>query len=355
MQSGRPFDERATPETLFEEVRQICHVEGGYPAGWLVRSECPCCGSRRLVAAFEKLSIKHDRCVECDYVCVNPYPPSAVLDKLYSGDCYNRIREYYELPRARQGGLNSAYSAPIELLEKLIARGMVGRKAGAWLDVGGGLGVFANLIKQRLPDWKVSLNEMSPRSAELARELFDLEILTNDVASLTAKGPRFDVVSAVAVLEHVVDPVEFVKDYASLLKPNGTLIIVVPHFTALNVHVSKASNSNVLPPFHLSLFGEGNLKRMLDRIGLFCDIEVMQDGAPSFSLIDHVEHWRYWDTILPDACNEDFRSVRTAEYPPDLNDVLNKLSAAVEATSDYFATHDGRVHLAMVVTKGANA
>jgi SAM-dependent methyltransferase len=251
----------------------------------------------------------------------------------------------------RECGSGSAYSAPLELLEELIVRGTRGQDEGSWLDVGGGLGVFANLVAQRVPGWKVSLNEMNPRSVELARELFGLDILTDDVAALVAAGRKFDVISAIAVLEHVADPVGFIKSYASLLKPSSVLIITVPHFTALNVHVSKASNSNVIPPFHLSLFGEANLKQLVERTGLFCSLDTLQGGEPSFSLVDHVEHWQYWDALLPDADNRVLRSIRTAEFPVEMAVVLNKLSTVVEDTKDYFARHDGRVHLALVAAR----
>jgi len=348
---GRAQEERANPDTMYSEIHQICHIQENYPKGWISREECPCCGGQRLVAAFEKLGMRHDRCIECDYVCVNPYPPEHVLEKLYAGNTYNRIREFYELPRVRESGAGSAFSAPLELLEELIVRGTRGQEEGAWLDVGGGLGVFANLVAQRAPRWSVSLNEMNPRSIELARELFGLDILPDDVATLAAAERKFDVISAIGVLEHVADPLGFIKSYSSLLKPSGILIILVPHFTTLNVHVSKASNSNVIPPYHLSLFGEANLRRLVEHAGFFCKLETLQAGEPSFSLLDHVEYWQHWDALLPDADNPDFRSIKIAEYPAEVATVLNKLTTVVDDTKDFFSRHDGQVHLALVAVR----
>ncbi|KAB0675913.1 methyltransferase domain-containing protein [Aureimonas leprariae] len=338
-------------KTLFQEIHRLCHVEGLYPLGWIERTECPCCGASRFQEAFKKLGIRHSRCAECDYVCVDPYPPPQVMEVLYSGDYYTRMREFYELPRLRDQGIGSAYSAPVELLDALIAKGTGGRESGAWLDVGGGLGAFASLVSRRAPGWNVSLNEMNVKSIEIARDLLKLDVLPEDSAVLRAEGREFDVVSSIAVLEHVVDPVAFVSDYAALLKPGGLLITVVPHFTRLNVHVSKASNSNVVPPFHLSLFGADNLERLLRRTELFSGFETMQGGGASFTLIDHAEHWMYWDSLLPDADHAEIRTVRTEEYPLPLNIVLNALSLAVPVTSEYFAATDGMAHLAICATR----
>ena len=99
MPVGDVSQEGEPQSTLFSEVHRLCHVEGNYPRGWVKRLECPCCGSQRLTAVFQKLGIQHSRCVECDYVCVNPYPPAHLLDNLYAGNYYNKMREFYELRR----------------------------------------------------------------------------------------------------------------------------------------------------------------------------------------------------------------------------------------------------------------
>jgi hypothetical protein len=71
---------------------------------------------------------------------------------------------------------------------------------------------------------------------------------------------RFDVTSAVSVLDHITDP---------LVKPCGVMAVIVRHFTHLNAAVSKAAAPNATPPFHALLFRERNLKEILERVGKF--------------------------------------------------------------------------------------
>lgn len=332
-------------KSLNEEVRQICHIEGHYPTGWIQRTACPCCRMTNLVYAFEKLEIRHDRCTNCDFVCVNPYPPETIIKRLYEGAYYTAMREYYELPRVRKDGSGSAYSAPLEVLEAIVERGSGGHAEGRWLDVGGGLGVFADFAARRLPGWSVALNEMNPRSAELAGELFGLDVLPSEPAVLAAEGKKYDVISSIAVLEHVADPEAFLRSYASLLRPGGLLISVVPHFSPLNVHVSKAASSNVTPPFHLSLFGQENLRQLLALTGLFDTTSVEQAGGPAFSLIEHIDFSKYWDSLLPTAELQSPVPHMVMQYTKELSIMLNSLADTGKLLEEFFAREDGRSYL----------
>ncbi len=137
--------------TLNAEVHRVCMVEGGYPERWPRHSHCPCCGTGELRSIFSKYQFNHDQCANCGFVCVNPYPPDDILKRLYAGSYYTNFREYYEADHLRRVGGESMTAAPLELLENLIAGVTAGRDPGDWLDVGGGLGTTADLVRRRLP------------------------------------------------------------------------------------------------------------------------------------------------------------------------------------------------------------
>src|SRR5262245_44642789 len=157
------------PSTLVEEIRAACFDEGGYPDRWQRHLACACCGGGPLREAFRKYGILHARCALCDFVCVDPYPPTDVLRTLYAGHYYTLMREHYEVPRILIDGEHTAYSAPEELLREIIVRCTAGLSQGDWLDVGGGIGAFASFIRRQCPKWNVSINEFNPRSMEIAR------------------------------------------------------------------------------------------------------------------------------------------------------------------------------------------
>jgi SAM-dependent methyltransferase len=339
--------------TLNAEVHRICITEGRYPAEWPQHTSCPCCGTGQLKSLFTKHQFNHSQCTNCSFVCVNPYPPEDIVKRLYAGSYYTNFREFYEARHLREVGGYSMTAAPIELLEKMIECAADGREAGDWLDVGGGLGTVADLVQRRRPGWTVTLNEFNPRSLQLAREIYGLHAVDNDVHQLRNMERRFDVISAVAVLEHIPDPSSFLDSYAELLKADGVLVIIVPQFTRLNAAVSKAASANAAPPFHVSLFEEHCLRMILERIGAFKHVEVSQYGPPAFSLLHHYDTSEYWDVAIPSLQEPVPKGLQIKEYPTEIAVGLNALAQAEAAVRDHFAVIDGRLYLMAIGSKQA--
>jgi len=343
---GSPGD-----RTLNAEVHRICIAEGGYPEQWPRHQQCPCCGSGALRSIFTKYQFNHSQCISCGFVCVDPYPPEAIVKKLYTGAYYTNFREFYEAKHLRELGGHSITAAPLELIEEMIARSTCGCDKGDWLDVGGGLGTVADLVRQHCPGWAVTLNEFNPRSLELARDIYGLDAVGNDAGELYKMRRRFNVISAVSVLEHIPDPLSFLRSYAELLKDDGTMVLIIPHFTRLNAAVSKAASPNATPPFHVSLFQTPSLDLILRRVGFFGEIGISQYGPAAFSLLHHYDTSGYWDITIPSLQEPVPRSLCVREYPTDIAIGLNALGQADAAVADYFAKVDGRLFLMAVARK----
>jgi SAM-dependent methyltransferase len=337
------------PKTLVEEIKAVCFAEGGYPNKWQKLPACPCCGAGPLRPIFKKYGISHSQCGSCDFVCVDPFPPDEVLQKLYAGYYYTLTRELYEVPRIRKDGAHTAYSAPEDVLRGIIAQGGEGRNSGSWLDVGGGIGVFASLVSKDLAGWSVAINEFNPRSTELAKELFGTEILPADPRAIAATGRQFDVISAISVLEHIVQPHDFVYSYVRLLKPSGKFIVVVPHFTHFCAAVARGSSTITVPPYHASLFNESNLTLMLSRCALN-NIETRQDGASAFSLLQIADYGDDWDITMPSQ-GKPAESIQVCPTPTKIALVMSALAEADQKIGDYFGETDGRVFLTAFAEK----
>jgi SAM-dependent methyltransferase len=339
----------AAPRTLVEEIKAVCFEEGGYPDKWQKLPVCPCCGAGPLRPIFKKYGLSHSQCGSCDFVCLDPFPPHEVLRKLYAGHYYTLTRECYEVPRVRKDGAPTAYSAPEDVLRAIIARGGEGRNSGSWLDVGGGIGAFASLISKDLPRWRVAINDYNPRSTELAKELFGTEILPADPQAIAAIGRQFDVISTIAVLEHIIQPRDFVDSYVRLLKPGGKFIVLIPHFTRLCAAAARGSSAMTVPPYHASLFNKSNLTLMLSCCGLN-NIETRQDGAGAFSLLQIVDYGDDWDITMPSE-GKPAESILLNPAPTKIAVVMNALAEADQKIGDYFAEMDGRLFLTAFAEK----
>ena len=81
-------------------------------------------------------------------------------------------------------------------------------------------------------------------------------------------GESFDVVRMYQVLEHVPDPVDAVRSAASLLAPDGRLLIGVPNFGSLGRRLFSGSWDGLELPRHLHHFTRSSLSTVLRRGGL---------------------------------------------------------------------------------------
>ena len=100
------------------------------------------------------------------------------------------------------------------------------------LDVGCGAGLLAEPLARL--GARVTAIDASAELIEVAREhaaAMDLEVAYRAIAIEEADG-QFDLITCMEVIEHVADPVTFVKALAKRLAPNGLLILSTPNRTS---------------------------------------------------------------------------------------------------------------------------
>jgi SAM-dependent methyltransferase len=116
--------------------------------------------------------------------------------------------------------------------------------------------------------WDAHGVEISQAAAEFAREHFDVEVFTGTIEQYAAapKVPRFPLVTAIDVIEHVPNPDSFVAALARVTESGGTLIIDTPNGNAHNAAVA-GRHWKGFNPFHVYLFNIANLTQLLNRHG----------------------------------------------------------------------------------------
>ncbi len=207
-----------------------------------VEVACPLCGGRGHTF-YRENGRRFERC-PCGLVFQNPRPTEAWL----------RSTAYrpYDVGTAHEREMRAVYDHAASVLPR-----------GRVLDVGCGPGVFVRRMRER--GWEA--------------EGIDLDFGGGFLeARLT--GP-YDAVTAIYVLEHVVDPRRFVAKARSLLKPGGLLYLRVPHTSAI-VRLGKmvAPRWNFYhTPWHLQDFAPGVLLRMLPGWTVRIDRTATRRGA----------------------------------------------------------------------------
>jgi SAM-dependent methyltransferase len=147
-------------------------------------------------------------------------------------------------------------------LASVVASASPHRQTGRWLDIGFGQGDL--LSSAAAQGWTCHGTELAKASLQRATAR------GWTVSDRPEHDPRFgpglfDVVSAVEVVEHVLDPDALFARVREWLRAGGRLYLTTPNATSLNARVLGLDWSVVAPPDHLRLWSVRGLAAALAR------------------------------------------------------------------------------------------
>ena len=179
------------------------------------------------------------------------------------------------------------------LLALLHANVLAERPSARLLDVGCGAGANARRIRELAPLSRVVGIEPNARAAALARAACS-EVFEGTLEGWLASNPRgsFDAVLLSDVLEHIVDPLGFLRSLSeSGPLGHATLIVSVPNYGVWYNRLRTLRGrfeyawSGLYDRTHLRFFTRASLRRLLDYAGFevladSCSPSLVQSTAP---------------------------------------------------------------------------
>lgn len=242
---------------------------------WLEQA-CPVCevsptkrlGRRGGAAHREGRGVECEvwRCGGCGLVFPNPMPvPVGGAEQHYGVP----PDDYFE-----NHDMGDKLAAAAAMLER--ASALTGG-AGRLLDVGSGRGEL--LLAARRAGWQAVGVDPSPAFARYAARYSGVEVREEPVERCGFESESFDVIILAAVLEHLYNPDETVRELARLLRRGGALYVDVPneqglYFRAGNLYQRLRGRDwvvNTAPtfePFHVFGFSPKSLRALLAKHGL---------------------------------------------------------------------------------------
>ena len=218
-----------------------------------IRDACPACIHNQILSCYDKNDYSIYKCAFCGTLFVFNPPNSEDLTSIYSGI-------YYELPTESISRIRDENRRRLRIIRRY-------KPIGNILDIGCARGDF--LDEAKLLGYATYGIELSIENVNISRSKghtvfhgnLDEYCLQND------KPKQFDIVSCLDVIEHVTDPVDFLKKSVLRLKDDGIMILTTPNYSGVLAKVLRDKEPYMTPPEHLNFFTKKECSLFLRRMG----------------------------------------------------------------------------------------
>jgi 2-polyprenyl-3-methyl-5-hydroxy-6-metoxy-1,4-benzoquinol methylase len=225
-------------------------------------------------------------CSAEDSYFINPQPDIKSLQGFYNG--HGALIDYQTLERDHiDYKLNPRRQKLLTQISSYVTKY---KTSGRWLDYGCGAGL---LLLHNKENFDVFGIEISKVAAEfLSKKGISVK------SSLQFVEGSFDVISAIDVIEHVSEPIQFLYDIKSKLKKNGIILLRLPVIDGVRFNSRRPQLWKwVMAPYHLHLFSIKTITlaakkaklsiEIIDDPELKCDIDGIVLRYTKFALLQN--------------------------------------------------------------------
>lgn len=249
---------RSLNKKRFFKLRQIQKNLSRKPGN----SQCVVCGGVKLelVAESDRFGLRFDKrlCLACGLMQTNPMPPKEFFNKFYDLDYRKLYRGDRELDLPKILELQRARAREFRKFIEKYNHNEISKVFEIGCSYGGNLDVFKEL------GYSVSGCDLDTSAIKLARQRHPTTFVA-EVPSEQSQQPTIYVLSH--VLEHIPDPIIFLKKIYSIMTKSDLLFIEVPGLVPLLEGSYRGNLLNFIHIGHVLEFNEQTLKYTVEQAG----------------------------------------------------------------------------------------
>ncbi len=234
-----------------------------------VDSGCPACHGMDVESAFEYQRLNYRRCADCELLYISPAPTEEMhLDYVVNSSAMTYWREIAN-PSMKESR-RPMYQERVNYSKKLFESLQYNPESS--LEIGGGNGEFAEELAS---DSEIrNIVVLEPQQLDLKSN--KIEILTGGFDDLNHMERTFDVVFAWELIEHILEPDQFLQLVRKVMAPGAMFLLSTPNEKSVETRKLQTESSNILFD-HVRLYNPNAIKRLFERNG-FRIVELSTPG-----------------------------------------------------------------------------
>jgi SAM-dependent methyltransferase len=232
------------------------------------------------------------RCARCGHHFLHPLPSQQIIQAFYKGlgicgpyafghdsvgERHPALKMWIAQHRFSEQGtlLKRASGRGLAILAEVIVGRLVSFSLGvplqyptdaSMLDIGCGAGDWLLYMRQAGYQNVMGQDIAGPAVERLAEQ--GMPAAGGDLCELQLPSSSFDLIRMEHVLEHLPDPVAYVREAKRLLKPGGRLVVNTPWIESFSFRFGRQHWASLAPLYHLGYFSRRSLSALADRVGL---------------------------------------------------------------------------------------
>ncbi len=223
-------------------------------------------------------------CPSCQASFFTPIPSSDALAEHYSKDY-----TFYKGDNFKAQGKGSAFA------RKHLATRL---NKGKLLDIGCASGDFLAGVQQG-SEWQVYGTDINPEVVASVRTKLGLDVRAGEIEDIGFDAGFFDAVRVQDILEHVPQPLTFLKECRRIIDDHGTFYLSVPNGLADVQNLIDYYTQYASPAFsgagHIYFFSIDSLTLLFDQAGFRIEKAYsynFKKGLRSLSKLPKSKHWK---------------------------------------------------------------
>ncbi len=241
------------PEALRNRYIELSAADAENCFGGALRLEVACvaCGGTQSNHQFDKNGFAYTQCGECSTLFQSPRPPIAAFEAFYRESESSRYWAEVFFPAVAEIRRDKIFRPRVERLAGLCAER--GINVERLVDVGAGYGIFLDEWRRLFPQVQALAVEPSASLSDACRSK-GFAVVEDIVENVVDHGNSADLVTCFEVLEHVYDPMGFVRVLKGLARPGGYVFVSTLGIDGFDLQVlwEKSSQISPPPPYQLS-------------------------------------------------------------------------------------------------------